>query len=428
VEKMTGSSVLRALSFAAIYTGLFVSGQADGQREVEEPALSLSEAMRMTMATNPELHAAGLQTEIERMRRDSAALSPPITLETEIENFAGSGSSAGLGGAEVTLQLSKVLERGGKSALRRQIGELRVDRAMISQEAARLALAEGVTQRFIEIIALQERITLAQRTVDVAERTLAIVQTRVDVGRSSEAELSTAKIALSRAELGRADVGRQLEQARMSLASLWGASTPRFAQAVGDFFDLPNVESFASLEQRLPDNLEILRHAAELRLHAASRRLAESRRKADVSVSGGVRHLGEQDDVGLLFSVSVPFGSNSRARPEVAEADLLLAQSPLTADAQRRELRALLFRLHQDLLFERTSFVRLREMIIPEAENAVALYQEGFAVGSSTLLELADAQDRLLVLQGEALDAARNYHTTLAEIEYLLGGRSGVPL
>jgi cobalt-zinc-cadmium efflux system outer membrane protein len=328
----------------------------------------------------------------------------------------------------VTLQLSRVLERGGKSALRRQIGELRVDQAVISEEAARLALAEGVTQRFIDVIALQERTTLAQRTVDVAERTLAIVQTRVDVGRSSEAELSTAKIALSRAELGRGDVGRQLEQARMSLASLWGASTPRFTQAVGDFFDLPNVESFASLEQRLPDNLEILRHAAELRLHAASRRLAESRRKADVSVSGGVRHLGEQDDVGLLFSVSVPFGSNSRARPEVAEADLLLAQSPLTADAQRRELRALLFRLHQDLLFERTSFVRLREMIIPEAENAVALYQEGFAVGSSTLLELADAQDRLLVLQGEALDAARNYHATLAEIEYLLGGRSGVPL
>jgi cobalt-zinc-cadmium efflux system outer membrane protein len=87
-----------------------------------------------------------------------------------------------------------------------------------------------------------------------------------------------------------------------------------------------------------------------------------------------------------------------------------------------------LFRLHQDLLFERTSFVRLRETIIPEAENAVALYQEGFAVGGSTLLELADAQDRLLVLEGEALDAARNYHATLAEIEYLLGGRSGVPL
>jgi cobalt-zinc-cadmium efflux system outer membrane protein len=132
--------------------------------------------------------------------------------------------------------------------------------------------------------------------------------------------------------------------------------------------------------------------------------------------------------VGLLLSVSIPFGSNSRARPEVAEADLLLAQTPLATDAQRRDLRALLFRLHQDLLFARTSFVRLREMIIPEAEKAVALYQEAFAVGSSTLLEVADAQDRLLVLQGEALDAARNYHATLAEIEYLLGGRSGVPL
>ncbi|MEX2122951.1 MAG: TolC family protein [Woeseia sp.] len=425
---MTGSRVLRAWLIAAICHVLFVPGQAVGEPEVEVPALSLNEAMRMALAANPELKAAELQIEIERMRGDADALSPPVTLETEIENFAGSGSSSGLDGAEVTLQLSRIFELGDKSALRREVGKLRVDQAMISEEAARLALAERVTQRFIDVIALQERTTLAQKTVGIAEQTLTIVQNRVDVGRSSEAELSTAVIALSRAELEHLDAERQLEKARMSLASLWGASAPRFAQAVGDFFDLPSVESFAALEQRLPDNPEIQRQAAELRLHAASRRLAESKRKADVSVSGGVRHLGEQDDVGLLFSVSVPFGSSSRARPEINEANLLLAQSPLRADAQRRELRALLFRLHQDLLFARTALVRLRETIIPHAENAVALYQEGFAVGSSTLLELADAQDRLLVLQGEALDAARDYHATLAEIEYLLGGRSGVPL
>lgn len=418
----TRSLVLLAASIPML-GGVFSTVHIAAAQAIDEPPLSLEDAVERALTENPELRAAGLAIEIERMRRDQASLPPPLALDTEIENFAGSDSSAGLTGAEITLGVSRVIERGGKAALRREIGERRMEQAATAAETARLALAERVTQRFIDVLALQERVTLAQQAVEIASETLAIVGARVDVGRSLEAERATATVALARAELARSGVERQLETARMSLASLWGAETPDFPRAGGNLYTLPRIESFEALSMQLDDNPDLLRRGAELRRYEAERRLAASRQQPDLSISGGLRHLGQQDDLGLVLSVSVPFGTRSRAQPEIDAADLLLEQSPLATAAQRRQLRAQLFALHQELTFARTALAALRETIIPEAENAVSMYGEAFAVGSSTLLELVDAQNRLLALRGEALEAASSYHSDLAEVRYLLGRR-----
>jgi outer membrane protein TolC len=51
----------------------------------------------------------------------------------------------------------------------------------------------------------------------------------------------------------------------------------------------------------------------------------------------------------------------------------------------------------------------------------VRFYERGFELGSNSLLELSAAQERLLILRSEALDAAASFHLTLIEIESLLG-------
>jgi outer membrane protein, heavy metal efflux system len=116
------------------------------------------------------------------------------------------------------------------------------------------ALAQRVTQRFIDVLALQERAALAQKAVETASQTLGIVGARVDVGRSLEAERATATVALAQAELARADIEGQLDTARMSLASLWSASSPNFSQAEGDLYTLPPIETFEALSMQLDDN------------------------------------------------------------------------------------------------------------------------------------------------------------------------------
>ena len=51
----------------------------------------------------------------------------------------------------------------------------------------------------------------------------------------------------------------------------------------------------------------------------------------------------------------------------------------------------------------------------------MTFYERGFELGSYSLLELTAAQERLVALRRDALDAATSFHLTLIEIESLLG-------
>ena len=394
---------------------------AAGSSPAGEASLSLAEAVQRTLDSHPELQVARLEVDVERARRDFEAQELPVALEAEVENVAGSGAASGIDNAEVTLQLSRVLERGDKPELRYDVGDHRVARARLGEQSTTLALARTATSRFIDVVVLQERAVLAQHSVGIASDTLEFVRARVDAGRSSRAEESIARIELSRAELGRLDIERQLEAARLALVSLWQDSQPHFGRADANVYRLPEPPAYQSLEEQLDNNPEIRRRAAEYQLLQAQRRLADAQPKADVSLSGGVKRLGESGDVGLVFSVSMPFGSAARARPLIEQSELLLEQNPAVARAQMVELRTVLSGLYSELQFARQASTRLQDEIVPEAKNAVRLYEDAYRIGSGTLLELTQAQKGMLALQQELVDSVGRYHATLMEIEYLLG-------
>jgi cobalt-zinc-cadmium efflux system outer membrane protein len=123
----------------------------------------------------------------------------------------------------------------------------------------------------------------------------------------------------------------------------------------------------------------------------------------------------------MVVSLSMPFGSRGRAEPFVNEADKELAKSPVISSEQQLDVQAALFSFYQTLLSMHGEANSLRDEIIPEAEKAVQFYQRGFELGSYSLLELTAAQERLLALRGQSLNAAATFHLTLIEIESLLG-------
>jgi len=397
-------------------------GNVYGQDSQPTSALTLEEAIDRALALNPAMRVAGFDIEIERARRDAAALSQPMTVQAEVENFLGSGALSSFDSAETTLQLTKALELGGKREFRTQLGDARIALAETDRMLARLDLAARVTRRYIEMIAQQEALVLAEQEVDLAAATLEIVRQRVDVGRSSDAELATSEIALARAQLNRANNESRLKSAQLSLATLWGAEEPDFEQGAAHFFDLPVVATFDELKSRIAENPDLLRVISERRVIEAERQLADSRRRSDVSLGFGIRHLAQIDDSALVFSVNVPLGGGARSRPQVAATDARLGQLPALIEQRRLEVIAALYGLHGELSFSRLRYTSFRDNLLPRGRDAAALYREGFELGSYTMFEFNQAQSELLALRQEALSAAASYHLTLVDIEQLLGG------
>ena len=63
----------------------------------------------------------------------------------------------------------------------------------------------------------------------------------------------------------------------------------------------------------------------------------------------------------------------------------------------------------------------LRAAALPQAQQALDQTQFGYDRGRFSYLELATAQQELLNLRASVIEAAADYHLTLAEIERLTG-------
>ncbi len=387
----------------------------------ETVSLTLQQALSRALANNPYLEAARVNSDIERARGDALAFGTPYKLDGEIENVAGTGQLSGFDASETTLRLSKTLETGDKRAHRTNLGDLRSQLAALEITVREADLAARVSRQYAELLRQQEASNLLGESVAIGRRTLEIVQKRVAVGRASEAEEASAIVSLNRTELAGKRLDFEIVATRVRLALLWGSTEPAFAWAVGDIYSMPRLPPYASLRARLTDNLHIVRISTEARIQSAELRVALSKQRADVEVSAGVRHLAASDDVALVAGFSVPFGTKGRAEPLVRQSNSEVARTSLVRDGQVLELEASLRTLYQHLLASQSELQTLREQIIPEAQRAVKFYERGFELGSFSLLELTAAQERLLTVRRDALDAATSLHLTLIEIESLLG-------
>ena len=394
-----------------------------GSSETEElpNAITLQEAVARALANNPGINAARIDVDIEKARGESAALPTPFRLDAEVENFGGTDSVSGFDSAETTLQVSKVLELGNKQQYRSDLGDAKVSLAQIESAVRELELTAEVSRQYADLLRIPSQVDLVAESVEISDRTLQIVQRRVAIGRASEAEQSSAVVALLRTKL----IGQRLQYvmagARVNLSTLWGSTTPDFTYVAGDIDSLPPLPVYEELKARLSGNPELRRIASNSRVLDARRQLAQARRRPDIELSAGVRHLAATDDMAMLVSLSMPFGSGSRADSFVSTAGMEITKLPMTRNQRQLSVQAALFGFYQTLLSKRSELNALRDEIIPEAERAVQFYERGFDLGSKTLLELTAAQERLLTLRSEALDAATSYHLTLIELESLLG-------
>ena len=138
---------------------------------VENPAgtLTLCQALRLALLQNPELAAFDTETRVAEARVLQAGLRPNPTLFLEADNLTGSGAYRDTRQTETTVQLSQLIELGGKRAARLRVAARGRDFAGFDYQAKRLEVLSLTAQAFIQALTTQERIALAEESVRLVE-------------------------------------------------------------------------------------------------------------------------------------------------------------------------------------------------------------------------------------------------------------------
>lgn len=392
---------------------------------LEPEELSLPQALALTLERNLELQSYSRTVRAAEARLIQSGLLPNPELSVQVEDMFG--PYGGNSYSQATLQLSQIIELGGKRTARTEVADAGREQASNGYEVKRVEILSSLTDKFIRTMADEQLLQLAKKGEELAWQGLKNIQKRSQAGGASELEEAKARVLLARSRVEAEHAEHELLTSKRELVSFWGAETPKFSKFSAALFEPLTLPTFEELSSRVDQSPEIKSWATEKRFREAEKKLAEAKSIPNLTLSAGPRHIEATNDQSFVFQFSVPlliFDRNQGARKET---EILAEKVPTDKAVSHLRLKTILFGLYQEAKHARTQLEAMKKEIIPQAERSLTIAQSGYDQGRFSYLELLDAQRTLLEVLRENIEAAYALHSFTNSIERLLGAPLGSP-
>jgi cobalt-zinc-cadmium efflux system outer membrane protein len=393
------------------------------QNPHDEPTgtLVLPQVLALALTQNPELAAFSWETRAREAAALQASFFPNPTFGANAANF-GNRSVQGFDGDVVTLELSQLIELGGKRAARTEAAALTKELADWDYESKRIDVLSQVSQAFIEVLSAQQHLALAQQTQELAKQMMVTTSARVQAGKVSPVEETKAKTALASVQIELMRAQRELEAARKHLAASWGSTAPRFDKVAGDLNTIQSLPSLESLFQRLANNPDLARWTTEITQRQALITMEKSKAVPDVTATLGASKFLMPDDYALVVGFSIPLPIFNRNQGGILEAEHRLTKAEEDRRSAEVRIATALNTAYQRLSADHAEVSALRQEVLPGAQSAYDAAREGYRLGKFGFLDVLDAQRTLFGAKNQYLLALADYHKSLIEVERLIGG------
>ena len=411
--------ILRLVATASLGAPAFVAASwlAPPALAQEVAPLTLQAAIERAVEADPGLRAARAGVDAARGGLRQARVRPNPELSAEVENFNGRGDLRGMTGAESTFSLSQELELAGQRSARIRLADRELHGAELDQVLRGLDLVRDVQGAYYDALAAAELVTIAEERLRTAEELNASVARRVAAARDpvmagarAEAGVAEARIALTRARAEAATT-------RARLATYFGGEDG-FTLIAADFA-LPRAQDHehAALTDASPD---VARLAAERDRQGASVRVERSLAWQNPTLSFGYRRFEDLDgDGALVAGVSVPLGVFNRNQGSVARARAEERRAELELEAGRRTLMREYAAVERAIAADAAAVQSTEDDVIPQAERALSLAQDGYNRGAFSYLDVLDAQRSLSDARQARVEALRSFHANEATLDRL---------
>ncbi len=301
------------------------TGMQPARTTEQTTPLSLRDALTLAFGANAELSVARHEIDAVEATLQQAGTRPNPEVSVLVEDTRRETRTT-------TLQLNQVIEFGGKRDARIDAATRARDGATADLNAKRADIRAAVITAFFEVLNAQERLLLADASVDLAQRGTNVAARRVTAGKVSPVEETKARVAQANSQLERIQAKSELASARKRLAATWGNPVARFEHAEGQFETLPEIPAWTDLATRLRAAPAITRARLEVDRRQALARLESSRRISDVTLSVGFKRSEELGRNQAIVGLSMPLPFFDRNQGNVAE-----ALRPIVADNSELE-------------------------------------------------------------------------------------------
>ncbi len=400
-------------------TGATTGTAASGPVSPPSAQVALSQVLQAAR-TNFDVSIA--QREVVGTRADLLAANrspfPVLTAKAssiDLQNGIGAGNDFGRKRIEKEIGIDWTYERGNKRALRTAAAQRAIVAATFGVQDAQVQQLLAANDAYYELLAAQERIGQVQEIERGASQLAQTSARRVQAGdlAAQEGERLTIEARRARTNTQEAQLARQ--RAALVLLQLTGWTANPATLSVQDAWprldpDEAADKVYAGDWAALLDNRPEVR-AAQARVLAARAQvdLAESQRKADVTVGASVTHYPGVSNrlVEIRAQVPLQFGYNFEG--EIGRALAVYSQAQDQLDKTRLVAGAELQRLQAEALSAAQRARAYETDILPRARQVAANSERAFNRGALSIADLLDARRTLNATLLDALEARTDY-------------------
>jgi cobalt-zinc-cadmium efflux system outer membrane protein len=406
-----------SVRLAALAAGLTLLAVASGA--AAQP-FTLADAQERVAQSHPDLRLFVPRREGLEAEARSAALSPALEIQADLENVLGSGALQGSRSAELTLSLAGVLERGGKREARRALAATRIDALGVQRAATQLDLLAETTRRYLDLAALQAQRPLLEEDLAQRQRIARAARQRFAAGAAPEASALAAEAGIAQAEARLAALDAEQAAAWRRLSLLWGEPADAAVPTVDVVPDeVPSLPALTELTARIAEAPELVAFADEARIREARLRLAETEASPDARWSIGARRLQDGRDVGLVAGFSLPLGTRRRAEPAIAAARAYQEALSMSRESAALQLEAVAVDAWSQIETGALQVDRLRTDVLPRFRRAAAQSERAYRAGALSYLEWAAVQTEITASNLALLEARVATQRALIELQRL---------
>jgi cobalt-zinc-cadmium efflux system outer membrane protein len=370
-------------------TGTLVPSLVQAKEPI--PTFDLEHIIGLALERNPII--AGAQGAIAQSegKQIEAGAYPNPTITVQTADAALRDPSLGKRMAERTMSLSQPLEWPGKRAARQDAADAGLAGATVGLEESKLNLIAEVKTAFYDLLLAERTVDLLQQNLEIVQEVARIVKARVRSGEGPQFEAVKADVEVLKAKQEMTKAKNAVRVKLVGLDTLTaGGLGPRY-KVQGDFRSIRDRLDPEQMASRDLSQHPTLKRQGKL-VEQAEFTVSKERqsRMPDVTLFGGyAREVGRE---AVVAGLSLPTPLWYRQQGHIAtalgtqrkeEAELIRARNDLTR-AINQHAREAETAQDQILVYE--------EGLLKQAQEALRIAQLSFRQGASSLLDVLDAQ------------------------------------
>jgi outer membrane protein len=329
--------------------------------------------------------------------------------------------------------LNQTLYDGGRSWNQVQQAKTNLEIARLNQRLIHIQVMQKVIESYYGLLKAQKLLDVSDKNLEMSNQQLSLVKKQFELGVVKRTDLLKAEVAIGQARVDMLNKKTSLQNARRILFNDMGLQD--FGQqitVVENDWIMPNIPSSSGILNLLKNqNPSLLISKAQVGLNDLSYKLIRGLRLPSMNTSMNYSANGESTNqlldafkdnwsFGLNLSISLPIYNGSTLSIQQQQADLSRQQSEYSYITLLNDLRVQA-ELIRETLNNYSEIIPLNQSVVTSAEEDLKLARERYSLGSTTILEVLDAQVSLIRSNSTLINTVHDARIQEASLKGLLG-------